>query len=239
MNTAFALDGSCQRVIGFGEENQEDNAYMLTAPWSKTAITADAVQASQAIALPDPDLRLVLLSANGIQAKHFTVWLECIRTAIDADNDLPALFWWQQDVSHEHKGSLEAFQAFCHPALMLVLMQEGIIERIPKIVGVGWLTQLIPGQQAHMGVWYAKSVRKTPVPVAVTKSIFDWCFSALHLQRLWGETISPAAVHLLRECDGQVHATIPRYIWYNEAYCDLTIVQVSAPQGVNGHVPGR
>lgn len=190
-------------------------------------LTRAMVNAFSALPVPAGQT-LRLFTATLFPDEQYREWCRCLHDAVSQDNALASLFWWQQDTADAQKGSLAVFTEFCRHAIILMLLETPPRPERSKIVGLGWLTDIVPGEQAAMGVWYATAYRAAHNPTLVTHAVMGWALHSLGLKYLWGQTISPHAVHHLRECGGQVWAEIPDYIWYGGERRTLTIVRAAA-----------
>lgn len=224
-----------------GETVEQDVTRQTPQP-APFVLTRPMVEAFYALPVP-ASTQAVLLTAQALPPERFHRYCQQMHQALEADQALEVLFWWQQALPDAEKRTLETLMTFCAHAVIIQLWWPALppctsISKTPRLVGVGWLTDIVPGEQATMSVWYAKRYRQEQRPTAMTRAVIGWALQSLGLKMLWGQTIFPAAVQHLRECGGTVWATVPDLIFYRGQRHPLSIVRVSAdtwaanPEGI-------
>jgi len=170
---------------------------------SPIEITNSALTALHTLALPEGVK--VRLYAPAMYPRQF---LELLRIYMLEDGALSDVFWWQQPVPDDEKGGPEAFCRYFEGVVLLVVFADDLAP-----MGMVWFSDVLPGQQADMSVWYRRRYWGREIR-AISRECLHWAFVHFRLQRAWSMTIFPgAAVHALAS-GGVLHATVPDRLWY-------------------------
>lgn len=196
----------------------------LAVETKSVLLTASMVQAFAAVPVPAGHT-LRLLTAQAVPPDTFTAWCRTMHQVLAEDNALAALFWWQQGIPDTQKGNLADFLAFCRGSLVILLGAPGASGGT-RIMGMGWLTDIIAGVQAHIGVWYATAYRQHHNPTAITRAVIGWVLRDLDVPTLWAQSIHPGARQHLLECGGEQWAVIPDYAYFQGKRHPVTLMRI-------------
>ena len=185
-----------------------------------------------------PGCRVRVLSPASVPEGAYTQWCTSVRQTLQDEGTLADLFWWQQHIPDEAKGSLDDIMILCRNGLVLTL-DYAAPETPERFTGAGIavLSDIIPGQKAQVTVWYARGVVPQALKVPITRAVAQWVFATMEIPLLWAQRISPREKNHFLTCGAEVWASIPDFAWHRGRTHTVEILRLTA-KGIR-HAEGK